>query len=263
MRPLSDEEVWAQDCIRVALPGSTVKQHDDGSEPGMYDLTITYPDGRIGAIEVTAAADAQQLELWKLIRRRGRPWIEPSLAGGWLVQIQPSARSNLLKKLPDLLSRLERADQRFVRGSDSADQTSTLASELRIIEARQSPTDRPGSIYVMPPQRLGRMGGSSPVTGDPLARWLSAWIPDPSRSDNLGKLARSGAPERHLFVLVPGFNEAPFAVNDLLIAPNAPLPTIPPVLPPEITHVWTVSTWDSGDGFLYALETGWTRFVKV
>jgi hypothetical protein len=263
MSTLSDEEVWARDCVRAALPGSTVKQHDDGSEPGMYDLTITYPDGGIGAIEVTAAADAQQLELWKLIKRRGRPWIEPSLAGGWLVQIQPSARANLLKKLPDLLSRLERVGQRFVRGRNGADQLSTLAGELRIIEARQSPTDRPGSIYIMPPQRLEQMGGSSPVNGDRLFAWLSTWIPDPSRTDNLRKLARSGAADRHLFVLVPGFNEAPFAVNDLLITPNMPLPTIPPVLPPEITHVWTASTWDSGDGFRWSPEAGWTRFVKV
>ena len=59
MRSLSDEEAWARDCIGEALPGCTVDQHDDGSEPGMYDLTITYPDGHLGAVEVTAAVDAQ------------------------------------------------------------------------------------------------------------------------------------------------------------------------------------------------------------
>ncbi len=66
---LPEEEAWARDCLRVALPGCAVEQHDDNSEAGMYDLTITYPDGAIGAVEVTAAADSQQLELWKLVPR--------------------------------------------------------------------------------------------------------------------------------------------------------------------------------------------------
>ncbi len=56
---LPDEEAWARDCLRAALPGCAVDQHDDNSEAGMYDLTITYRDGAIGAVEVTAAADKQ------------------------------------------------------------------------------------------------------------------------------------------------------------------------------------------------------------
>jgi hypothetical protein len=70
-------------------------------------------------------------------------------------------------------------------------------------------------------------------------------------------------PEHHLFVLVPGFNLAPFAVNGLLIAPGAPVPTMPPALPAEITHVWTMSTWSSGDGFRWSPETGRARFTKI
>ena len=67
----------------------------------------------------------------------------------------------------------------------------------------------------MPPERLSQMGGCSPISGDPLAQWLSEWIPDPSRADNLRQLARSGAFERHVFVLLPGFDSALFAVNGL------------------------------------------------
>jgi len=59
----------------------------------------------------------------------------------------------------------------------------------------------------------------------------------PSQAHNVRKLAASGARERHVFVLVPGFTSAP-AVIDLLIAVDAPLPTITPVLPSEVTHVW-------------------------
>ncbi len=231
----------------------------------MYDLTITYPDGGIGAVEVTAAADRQQLELWKLVAAKGKRWIEQGLAGGWIVRILPSTQAkNLLRQLPDFLRGLERDDLHDVLGNKaSTDRASAFAGRLSIVQALQGTTDHPGSIYVMPPDRLSRMGGYSPITGDPLARWLSEWIPDPSRTDNLRKLASSGASERHLFVLLPGFNAAPFAVNDLLIAPNAPLPVIPPTLPSEITHVWTMSTWSSGDGFWWSPGTGWARFAKV
>ena len=58
---LPEEEAWVRECLPEALPRCTVDQHDDNSEAGMYDLTITYPDGTIGAVEVTAAADRQQV----------------------------------------------------------------------------------------------------------------------------------------------------------------------------------------------------------
>lgn len=79
---LGDEEVWVQTCIQKTLSDFPVKQHDDGSKPGMYDLKIIYPDGSLGAVEVTATANAQQLELWKLVGGQGKRWLEPSLVGG-------------------------------------------------------------------------------------------------------------------------------------------------------------------------------------
>lgn len=266
MKPLSAEEAWARDCIREALPECAVCQHDDGSEPGMYDLTITYPDGQLGAVEVTAAVDARYQELWKLIRRQGKPWIDPMLAGGWMVRVKLSARANALARhLPALLRDLEHQGRHDLRAAHAlTDQASALAAQLGVIQARQGPTARPGSIYIMPPERpLNEMGGFSPSTGDPLARWLSEWITDASRTDNLRKLAGSGAPERHLFVIVPGFHSGSFAVTDLLWSPGAPLPTAPPVLPEEITHAWAASTWESGDGFRWSPDTGWQRFTKV
>lgn len=266
MRLLSDEEAWACDCIREALPGCTVNQHDDGSGPSMYDLTITYPDGHVGAAEVTAAVDAQPLALWKLIRRQGKLWIEPTLAGGWLVRVKPSARAkNLVSQLPELLRDLERNGRRVVSSDhESTDQASVVAGQLGIVQALQGTTEYPGSIYIMPPERpLEQMGGYSPPTGNPLARWLSEWVTDPSRTDNLWKLQRSGAPERHLFILVPGFNSGSFAISDLLMAPDAPLSTTPPTLPAEITHVWAASTWDFGDGFRWSPDKAWERFAKV
>jgi hypothetical protein len=93
------------------------------------------------------------------------------------------------------------------------------------------------------------MGGYSPAVGDPLAEWLGEWLADLKRADNVHKLVSADAGEQNIFVVVPGFKSVPFAVNDLLIALGAPLPTIPPDLPTGMTHVWTMSVWDSGDGF--------------
>lgn len=137
MMDLAEEEVWARDCLRKALPGCAVDQYDDNSKASMYDLTIAYPGGAIGAVEVTAAADRQQLELWKLVEGRGKRWIEPGLVGGWIVRILPSTwATNLPRQLPDLLRRLERDGIHDVRGNKaSTDQSSALAGQLSIIQA--------------------------------------------------------------------------------------------------------------------------------
>jgi hypothetical protein len=229
MTQLSGEELWAQACVQRALPDSLVKQHDDGSRPSMYDLTIAHHDNSIGALEVTAAVEPEQQELWKLVGGRGKRWIEPDLTGGWLVRILPSTRAKALKKhLPELLRELERKEVDVLRGSRfRSDPLAARASELCVVEAQQGPTAHHGSIYVMIDQPLEQMGGFSPVTGDPLAIWLGEWLAEPSRGDNVCKLSISSANERHVFVLVPVFAAAPFAVIDLLISPCAPLPTIP------------------------------------
>jgi hypothetical protein len=233
----------------------------------MYDLKIIYPDGSIGAVEITAAHDDKRIELWREVRKRATLRQEPSLAGGWLVRILPSAQARELdKRLSNLLHELERDGRKAIRGAKtSTDRQETLAGALGIIEALQSSTDRPGSIYVMPPEgSREQMGGYSPTTGDPLAAWIGEWLVVPSRADNVQKLTRSDAREKHIFMLVPGFSPVPFAVMDLLATSGAPLPTVAPVLPPEITHVWAMSMWIQwGDGFRWSPDRGWSRFTKV
>ena len=80
---------------------------------------------------------------------------------------------------------------------------------------------------------------------------------------NLSKLARPGAPVRHLFALFPGFNPAPITVNDLLIAPDAPIPTIAPVPPPEVTKAFGREHLEQCRWLQWSPVTGWTRFIKV
>ena len=266
MPRVRNDELAAQACIHAALRGCSVEMHDDGSRPSMYDLKIVYADGTTGAVEVTAAADAPRTGLWQEVRKRSLIRQEPNLVGGWLVRILTSAQARELDKhLPNLLRDLEQDDRSVIWGNrSSTDELSVRAGNLRVIEALQSPTDRPGSIYIMTPEGSpDQIGGYSPPTGDPLAEWLGEWLADPKRADNVHKLLSADTSQRHIFVVVPSFASAPFAVSDLLTAPAAPLPVVPPNLPAGISHIWTTSIWDSGDGFRWSLAEGWRRFDKV
>jgi hypothetical protein len=265
MPALRPEEEWARSIISRVL-ATPVEQNDDGTEPGMYDLRILYPDRPAGAVEVTAAADRESIELWRLMNESNERWQVERLVGGWSVHVLPTARAKRLRsELPSLLLSLEQAGRRELRIDLAAHGGRLLersARRLGVVHAFQSGTDFPGSIYVnleLPPEQTG---GWVADTGDALAEWLGDFLTEPRQEDVRQKLARSRAAERHAFVLIPGFSTAAFAVIDLLIREGAPLPNIDPRLPPEITDVWAVSSWSSGVGFHCSSETGWLIFDK-
>ena len=138
------EELAAQVCIREALPGCSVELHDDNSMASMYDLKIVYPDGRTGAVEVTAAADPSRTGQWQEIRKRSMICLDTDLTGGWLVRLLTSTRiQGLEKDLVNLLRDAEQAGQKVTLGNrSSTDELSARAGKLRVIEAFQSTTDR-------------------------------------------------------------------------------------------------------------------------
>jgi hypothetical protein len=261
------DEQWARECVVEELPaGTRVEQNDDNSEPGMYDLKITYPDGRTAALEVTSAANPNALALGKLIYGQGR-WIAPGITKAWWVDVLPTCNAKRLrKKLPALLSAFEAAgitevdtDRLWERQPGTEP-----AKALDVVKARyMEATDYPGSIYLNIHFPMEMMGGFVPDNGNALAEWISGWCIDPARPDNLAKLAHSGEGERHLFVIVVGLGSEPFAVTDMLIRDSAPPPEIDPVLPDEVTHVWIMSTWGTGSGFRWAPDAGWLRFNKM
>jgi hypothetical protein len=216
----------------------------------MHDLDLSIGGGRtFGAMEITAAVDPMLIQGQKVLDRRDGRWIEPELAGGWAIHVRADARlDRLSRELPPLLQAMEQG------GFASLDQVlpdELLAklAELGVTRTYQSSTSFPGSIYPMIEIPPARLGGFVASTGDALSDWVSEWMIGPSRSDNIAKLRRSAALERHLFVIVPGFvGTAPFSVGDLLLRADAPLPTVRPRLPAEVTHVWVMGTWANGHG---------------
>ncbi|MFE5840216.1 hypothetical protein ACFQ7N_01035 [Streptomyces niveus] len=205
------------------------------------------------------------LELWKLINGGAR-WIREELVGGWMVALEPTARvKHLRSELPKLLA--QREAMGIPQLSEPHGPTEDLveqAERLGVVSVYQSPTTEfPGSIYCTISLPHERSGGWVPDTGDAFAHWVSDWLTAPHQADNLGKLQRSSADERHLFLLLPGFTTASFEAIDPLMRPNGPLPAVAPQLPEEITHLWAMSSWDTGDGFRWSPASGWTKFRKI
>lgn len=261
---LRPEEEWARAMIRQAL-AVPVEQHDDGSQAGMYDLDILHNDQLPAAVEITAAADAAAIELWNLMNGDHGRWQVSGLRGGWMVTLDPKARANRLRReLPGLLIQLEHLEVREIRPRRRrTGPLDGLARELGITDASQSDTRYPGSIYITLQLPAERSGGFLADTGNALAAWVGDFLRDPDQRDVREKLVRSGASERHAFVLLPGFTAAPFSVSYLLMREGAPLPVERPQLPPEVTHVWAVSTWSTGVGFRWCPDGGWTMFDKT
>lgn len=247
--------------ISAAL-GLPVEPWDDGSTNGMHDLEIRRADGPSDAVEVVAAADGECMALWKLMNGGGNRWQVPDLRGGWVVSLDPSARAKRLRReLPELLLALEGRGVRDIGyGFHNEQAVEAIAENLGVISAHQGETAFPGSIYSTIEQSAERTGGCVADTGDALAGWIGGFLREPEQADVLDKLARSGASARHAYVILPPFSTAPFAVSDLLMRSEAPLPTVRPVLPSSVTHIWVAGTWSSGDGFRWSPESQWTKF---
>jgi hypothetical protein len=261
MKALRPEEEWARDIISQTL-SVPVEQNDDNSQDGMHDLWILHPDRPAAAVEVTAAADSESIELSKLINAKER-WIVPGLRGGWAVSVDPStARAKLLfAKLPAFLSELEGAGETDVDvdpATGAGGRWDARAHELGVTRLFQSAgTDYPGSVYVLLDEPLERRAGYVAPTGDAIAEWIGGYLQS-ERASDLAKLARSRAPERHAFVLVPMFTTAPFAVSELLMTGRPRLPITPPRLPVEVSHVWIVGMAYDRAGFYWAPDAGWS-----
>jgi hypothetical protein len=257
------EEEWARQMVQAAL-GVPVVHHDDGSEPGMFDLLVHLSENRRAAVEVTAAADPDCTALWKLMNGDDDRWVEDDLQGGWMVGLIPKARAKRVRaELPDLLRLLERENVPGLRHPrPHRSEIEALAADLGVATLFQSATtDFPGSIYVTIEEDLDHRGGwvdDSPIS---FVEWVSTFLASAELADVRRKLAASGHAERHAFLLVPGFTTAPFGVANLLMGHGTPIE--PPSLPDEITHVWLASTWTVGTGWRWDTESGWQPFDKL
>ncbi len=248
--------------------GLRVEQYDNGLQPGMHDLNIIFVDGSLAAVEVTAAADPDSIELWKLVNGRGERRTVKDLQGGWMLTLEPTARAKRLRtELPAFLGELESQGVTEIpsqrRRLEVPESIEGRARDLGIVRGNQSGTNFAGSIYFTIEQPCDRAGGVVDSTGSAVPGWVRDFLLDPHRSDVLGKLVRSGASERHAFILVPGLTSAPFGVVDMLWRDEDDVvPTTAPDLPDQVTHVWLMAFWTVGSGLRWSPDSGWERFER-
>lgn len=246
-----------------------VCQHDDGSSPGMHDLNLVHLERLSGSVEVTMAADEHAIKLGKLLSRGKDRWIEPDLQGGWMVTVERTAsHKRLVLELPALLRKLEGRGQtelgRYRPRTEHDPVLARVAQGLGVVDAIQWDTKLRGTIYGIVDLPLDRRGGFVSASGEALVFWAGAFLADQMQADVRRKLHRSGADERHAFIVVPGLvTTAPFGVSDMLRRGDGSVPQSAPALPPEVTHLWLASTWATGAGLRWSPEEGWGRFSTL
>ena len=252
--------------------GCSVIQHDDGSDPGMHDLEILGLDDT-AAVEVVADINKRRHELWTIID--DQPWLTEPDSGSWFVTLEEQARVKKLRdELPAVIALLNRQgrERLDVPGWPIEDAGVLPAPEVQLLRnARrlgikklsryEQPAGEPGKIWLTPPPS----GGFVDREGTAVSSWIVEFLSDDRRADVRQKLHRSGADQRHAFVIVPSSTTAPNEVVLYLMSEDRVPPLSSPLLPPEITHVWIVDTFTHFEptGIRWSPGVGWKTFAKV
>ena len=267
MKPASkrDRECEAAWTVAALLHGSPIRRDKEGASDGTHDFDVHRDDGRIIALEVTSSTVREIAEMWDAIHRLD--WHFHELSQSWSVSLsaaQPGSPGALVgrfrQRAPRWLAVLDRERPPLsgdVIGSPHDEHLSDVAreaiSELRHLGARHaSPigtmTDTPYVISV------GMSGPLGPTDG-------SSIIADVERAvtENLAKLRRADADERHLFVWVDMSDPASEVAMGTFSVPDRS-----PSLVKDVDSVW-VGWWMSNvtpESHIYVLwrwnaEDGW------
>jgi hypothetical protein len=238
------------------MTNASVSRHDDGSKPSMYDLTLTWPDKRKAAMEVTRSTDELLMTIWGGINHRALLAARLT-AHSWTVFLDRATKMRKAQaRIDEHLASIEAED--LVRFGPVHLSTSpaarTLWKDLRIsrgfvYDRRRSAAGEP-LIALMPPAPP-QMTSASAVQEE-VERQAS--LPD-----NVDKLERSGKGERHLFIWIDMLHPAWRALA-------GPLPGVGPSLPKAVTTVWVAneSLDDQGTSMWWTVwradrASGWAR----
>ena len=216
-----------------------VVQHDDQSVAGMYDLKIEYPDGRVGAVEVTAAENQDLAERQAALAGRRALLLDDRLTHGWLVVLRDSAQVNVAReRLSTLLLRLEsvglqEASVFSAGGLYEEDEHAWLPEQLARSQVQTAKTTGgpAGTVIMTGPMRVSFLSQEP----DDVVTFVEDFVA--SRPSDVARLGRAGTPERHLFICSGVFSTGWVSLRALeLDVPQ--LPRRAPQLPEGVTHVW-------------------------
>lgn len=107
-------------------------------------------------------------------------------------------------------------------------------------------------------------GGTWGFSADAVAPWISDFVADAKRQDNIQKLAVASHGEAHLAVVVDMSQSGYGVWRGLLDSDGqALLPGTAPALPPPITHLWLFPSFPNGTGLAWSPVERWRRFSLV
>lgn len=231
-RELRRSEALAKAVVEIALPGTRIDRHDDGSEEAAYDFDIVFPDGHTEALEVTESTQGDRRALRSAMR--GRAVSEVGTVRSWEVRFNVSVHiKDARQAMVPLLHELERSGQTELFLFHSADvfPDPTISALVGLgVDSLLSWAPRDGE----PAQMVLEMPGDGGVISPALV--VEALLDEAQKPDNLRKLERATTDERHLFVWVDSEDQFPVS-----LAMQRKLPVGPTVLPPPVTCGWVAS----------------------
>jgi hypothetical protein len=252
--------------IAVRMLGAAAAEAwDIAPRQGTVDAMLTLNDGRRAAFEVTNLAAARALETANLLARDKHSW---PLPGRWFwdIQVGPGADLRRLKRCYRHIILICEAqgiqdpyyDQRGWDLTATESDMQWLLEDSRchmVGHPRQlARTMTNPHVMVVPAAGGGPVDDSLP---DFAAELQTAFNAAPHIADHFAKLAREVADEHHLFI--PLHDTAlPFTLASGLAFGNQ-LPTDPPPVPPEITHLWLAPAFSSRV-LLWSRVEGWRHF---
>ena len=233
-------EVLAKAVIEHVIRGSTMKFHLEQAH-GNYDFDLLYPDGRLAAVEVTAAKD-EHIEgtvAAVLDERKGGPFVpRHHCRNDWIVHPTLEARiNNIRRQIDSYLAEVETEGRsHFFAYVDFYESPAVrrLLEDLQIEAGDVTKWKTPGICITLP----GQGAGPNPREVD------DAVLREAQKQDNRRKLQEAEYPEKHLFVCIDFRFYAPwYAIN------KGKPSGLPMRLPKEIDIVWAVA----GTSGLYAV----------
>lgn len=181
MRP---EEEFARIVISREL-GRSVEHHDDGSRYSMFDLRIGLKEAPEVAIECTGAVNREFVESWKAGPHKGSFLID-GIENDWIVETRVGARVKLvMAEIESLLKRLEVAKIYHLNEIWNVRDEEGLEEDLERVGItsahRVERSDPTGKVLL----ELPGIGGGVDDNGTQVAEWISKFLIDEQRADNL------------------------------------------------------------------------------
>jgi hypothetical protein len=229
------------------LLGGTPRRIDDGTADGVHDYEIDLANGRVIAVEITGQVD-DAVRATNAATRRHR-LTNSGVRSVWDISLADwnAHRARLAKRLPAMLIEYETNDRSYVTAS-----ADPRLAALGIAAAERRDDLRGSGIYLT---HVGPGGSIGPIDV------LDAVNDHGTRVDNVAKLTRAAADERHLALWVDVTSSDVFAaLNDFGLLPGEE-----PAVDAVIDSVWAMRVdatdtavdidvvwcWKRGEGWSY------------